>query len=486
MSGRENLDCKSWFNNFISEFRRRYNDLPESTRKFVWNIEDFSTPCQLISIVLAGRELTYLWVRRDHEIPDMDIRCFGPINPNEFIEISEEILSDKNLYKTVKDKEAQNWQEQSFGNFLERQLIWALKMVQNLPLIKVDFPVDHVIGMKNAIPQNGFFWMVYGDITKIDVELIFKEIFEGAFAREKSQKTNIVRASETTKKEEELLSGYSTYFFPPVWIGEIPVFDFRSKVNGIFIFPIPTYLMEYKNYKLVFNQKGLFFLGIKDRGKCIKYMNEIIGTAILQGYNLDIVTDLDIGESTVTKEKVEMRSKTYAISITRNWQFEQWMTPITEDMIASYIQVKEEDMRNIVKIAESASIDVEISDYLVFFAHASNYVRDGKYKESFLFDWFVIERYLRNKWDLYIGVNSLQEDKKKKLRYWDTNNVIEVLYLTGKIDQKIYQDISSLKKIRNGFYHKGSEVSKEDASRCHKISEILIRKETNIVIPEKN
>ena len=93
---------------------------------------------------------------------------------------------------------------------------------------------------------------------------------------------------------------------------------------------------------------------------------------------------------------------------------------------------------------------------------------------------------MRNKWDLYIGVNSLQEDKKKKLRYWDTNNVIEVLYLTGKIDQKIYQDISSLKKIRNGFYHKGSEVSKEDASRCHKISEILIRKETNIVIPEKN
>ena len=83
-------------------------------------------------------------------------------------------------YKTFKDKEAQNWQEQSFGNFLEKQLIWALKMVRNLPLIKVEYPVGHIIGMKNSIPQNGFFWMVYGDITKIDVELIFKEIFEGA------------------------------------------------------------------------------------------------------------------------------------------------------------------------------------------------------------------------------------------------------------------------------------------------------------------
>ena len=84
---------------------------------------------------------------------------------------------------------------------------------------------------------------------------------------------------------------------------------------------------------------------------------------------------------------------------------------------------------------------------------------------------------------MYIGVNSLEENKKKRLRYWDINNVIEVLYLTEKIDQKIYRDISSLKKIRNGLYHKGSEVSNEDAIRCHKISEILIRKETNIIIP---
>ena len=162
------------------------------------------------------------------------------------------------------------------------------------------------------------------------------------------------------------------------------------------------------------------------------------------------------------------------------------MNPITEEMIASYIQIKEEDLRNIVRFAESASMNTETSDYIVFFAHASNYVRDGKYKESFLFDWFVIERYLLNKWDLYIGVNSLEENKKKNLKYWDINNVIEVLYLTGKIDQKIYQGISTLKKIRNGLYHKGNEVSKKDAIKCHEISELLIRIETNIIISEEN
>lgn len=482
MGGRENLEYENWFNNFVKEFRRRYNDLPESTRKFVWNIDDFNAPCQLISIVLA-REFTYLWVRKDHDLPDMNIKCFGPINLDEFIEVSEEILSDENLYKEFKDNEGSYWLEKSFGQFLEKQLIWISKMVQNLPLGRSDHPLGHVVGAKNSIPKNGFFWMVYGDITKVDVELIFKEIFEGASAREKAQGDENNKAAQTQINNDELVSGYSTYFYPPAWIGELPIFDFRSKVNGIFIFPLPTVKIEYKNIMLVFNQKGLFFVGDNDRQKCIRFMNEIIGVAILQGYNFDVITDLDIGETTVTKNKGEKRHQVYPRSITRNWQAEDEISQITEEEIASYTQIREEDLRLIVKIAESASINSETSDYIVFFAHASNYVRDGKYKESFLFDWFVIERYLLNKWDLYIGVNSLEENKKKRLRYWDINNVIEVLYLTEKIDQKIYRGISSLKKIRNGLYHKGSEVSNEDAIRCHKISEILIRKETNIIIP---
>ena len=215
MSGRENLGYKSWFNNFIKEFRRRYNDLPEITRKFIWNIDDFSAPCQLISIVLAGRELTFLWVRRDPELPDMDTRCFGPINPNEFIEIAEAILSDKSLYKKFSDEEIKNWREQSFGNFLENELILVSKMIPNLPYGKFDYPVGHVIGYKYTIPKNGFFWMVNGDITKVDVEPILIEIFEGASARAKSHGAENNKATETQTRSEELLSGYSTSFYPP-------------------------------------------------------------------------------------------------------------------------------------------------------------------------------------------------------------------------------------------------------------------------------
>ena len=106
--------------------------------------------------------------------------------------------------------------------------------------------------------------------------------------------------------------------------------------------------------------------------------------------------------------------------------------------------------------------------------------------ESFLFDWLIIERYLRNKWEMYLDKKALEKRRKKKLKNWNINNLLEELSLNEIIDQRAYDDISSLKEIRNSLYHKGAEVSKQEAIKCHEISEFLIREKINIVIPEKN
>ena len=425
-----NENCKSWYIDFVKQYRQRYDDLPRTAQKFIWNIDDFNAPCQIISFVVhTNNDLTYLWVRKDPDVQDLDVRCYGPVTPQNFIETAELILSDKSLFENKGKDEERLWLYKSYGEYLENHLISLSNLILKNNPINTEFLSDHVVGMKLAAPMNGFFWMIYGDVRKIEPERILKEIFDSALAREKAEQMGSKQSEQTQISKEEIVSGYSTYFYPPLWIGKKPVFNFRSKVNGLFIFPFPTYKLEYKNTMLVFNQRGLFFVGVNDRQRCIRYMNEIIGTAILQGYNLDIVTDLDIGEAIVTKEKGESRSQTFAISITRNWQFQQEMTSITEEMIASYTQINEEDLRLLVKNAESASINAETSDYLVFFAHAGNYVRDGKYKESFLFDWLIIERYLRTRWELYLDNKGLEKDRKKKLKGWNINNLLEQLSL---------------------------------------------------------
>ena len=80
-------NCKNRYVDFIKEFRQRYNKLPESTRSFVWNVDDFNSPCQIISFVVhTNKDLTYLWVRKDPEFQDLDIKCYGRIIPQNFLE----------------------------------------------------------------------------------------------------------------------------------------------------------------------------------------------------------------------------------------------------------------------------------------------------------------------------------------------------------------------------------------------------------------
>ena len=479
-------NCGKWYTDFIREFRHRYNNLPETTRKFVWQIEDFNYPCQVISLIIHGRQrMTYLWVRKDPQFPDIDIRCYGPTTPDRIIETAEQILSNRDLFNELSHDKANDWPYPSYGKYLEEELVSISKALQKQLLISADLPTDFILGSMFSTPLNGFHWIVYGDITRVDREKIFKEIFDKASEREKTNQDGSDKPALTQPNEEEIVTGYSTYFYPPVWIGVKPVFDFRSKVNGIFIFPPPTYKTVYKDTMLAFNQKGSFFVGDRDKNKCIRFMNEIIGTAILHGYNLDVVTDLDIGVMTVTKDKGERRGQTYPKSITRYWQARDEIEPITENSIGAYTAISLNEILGIVKTAEDISVNVESSNHIVFYAHASQYVRDGKYQESFLFDWLIIERYLRSKWDSYLQNKNLGEKMRKSLSGWKIKNVLEEMSVAEKIDHETYDEVLSLKDIRNDLYHKGSRVSADDAVKCHKIAELMIQEETNMTTSDQ-
>jgi len=48
--------------------------------------------------------------------------------------------------------------------------------------------------------------------------------------------------------------------------------------------------------------------------------------------------------------------------------------------------------------------------------------------------------------------------RRNKLGGWNVDNLLEELSLAEIIEQKIYGDISLLKNLRNGIYHKGAEV----------------------------
>ena len=59
--------------------------------------------------------------------------------------------------------------------------------------------------------------------------------------------------------------------------------------------------------------------------------------------------------------------------------------------------------------------------------------------------------------------------------------MLEALSINAIIDLQTYADISSLKDLRNSLYHKGTDISDNDAVKCHEIAEKIVREETNMI-----
>ena len=99
MDAEDRKKCENWIINFIDEYRKRYEDLPEHIRKCISRLENFNPPCQVIVIVLPNQKITYLWLKKDPDLPDKDIKCYRSKNQDEFNQIADKIISDKDVNK---------------------------------------------------------------------------------------------------------------------------------------------------------------------------------------------------------------------------------------------------------------------------------------------------------------------------------------------------------------------------------------------------
>ena len=478
MDDEDHKECKNWIINFIDEYRKRYEDLYEETRKHISNLENFNPPCQIIIIVIPNQKFTYLWLRKDSELPDKDIQCYIARNQDEFNQIAEKILSDKEINKAFIDDDFSKKDKITFRMFIQDQLIQVSRRISQLTP-EFQIPQDHFVGGKFGLPMKGFFWIMYGDIVNINLEAIINEIVNRAIEDQNNKEEEITEVEDPLDDIEKIAAGYSTYFYPPVWIGEKPVFDFSSKVDGKVIFSI-TQISVYKNKLVSFDQKGFFFIEAAEKAEFLRYMNEIVGTADLLGYNFNAISEQDVGETLVIRDKGQIRRQTSPKSITRSWQAGLPWSVITEDMINTYQQITEQELLTIVTTAEKETKEPVNSDFIIFFAQARNHIREGKYKEAFLFDWLIIERGLRIEWEEYLKTHDVKDNRLKKMKRQNIDYVIESLSMGGIISMELYNLLITIKGIRNRLYHKGEDIKEDEEIKCHQISEYTIRKRTGI------
>ncbi len=405
----------------------------------------------------------------------MQINCFISKSIDNFIDISEMILSDKGLSIDSKVGKEEYYPFSTYKDYLEEDLIQAYRMAKVQASIEAKFLENQIVGTRVFSPSDGFFWEIYRDIRKINPGTILKDIFDGVEERIKSEKLSVSDQDRITTIRPKTIQGYYTYFYPALWIGDKPEFNFKARINGIWGYPWKTYGFKYKGTSIFFNKKGLFFVGSNDDSICLRYMNEIIGTAILNGYNFEVISERDIAEMTKTEQNGMSMSYSHPLSLNRLLQAQSELTPIKKEVLDTYQQITYEDLKSILQTAELYSNETNISDYVVFFAQSTQYVRDEKYGESFLFDWSIIERFLVNKLLNYLDEKEISEKRKETMEKWNISHVIEVLSIDRIINEQMYKDVNSLRKVRNNFFHKGIKPIRENAEKCHSVSEKILR-----------
>lgn len=476
MTNEDDEELKDWFLELISEFRSAYQELPEERKGYIWNVDNFYSPCQVIALSLEQPKLTFVYVTHDRNRTDLEVLALHQVPFNELLGKLERILSDKSLYRSLSIEEREGSPFDSLGKYLEDQFIEIYNLAKAPPQAFTTFNNKNIIGAKLSAMLDGFHWMMYVDPLEVKAELIVKSILEETKSREEEARNRTPKnTTPPIGQDEELIKGYATYFSPHVWVGEVPKFTFRNRIEGMAIFPTPVFPTKYKGKSLVLNQKGLLFIEGNDKRACIDMMNEIIGTFIFQGYDFDIVRETDIGEFSVRKKDMQRSHQAYPMSPTRYWQAEHDFGGIDESILESAVKLEPDSAFTTIKESESMTQDPTHSRAIISFAQSKAHQRNSEYLESFVMSWLIIERLLRRKWSVFVEKKNVAGRRKKKLVEWSIDMIIEQLALSHEISETVYDDLILLKGKRNDVNHEGYVNSKSDAAKCLNVAENLLR-----------
>jgi hypothetical protein len=473
MNGLEN-----WLRTFVAEFRRKYDALPLSTKKQVSSLDNFSPPCQILAlwISMQGHEQQHIYVTRNKESPDLQIKASGPLAPLQLPGTMGEYLKVPWLGMPTEPKE--EYIPTSYKEIIENDFISVARLLADL-LYTPQPEVEAMIYTKAPLGNNGFIWRVYGNIETMSAQTLASQIIDDAQKGESAKPSSSphYQAEQTTRT----ISGYVSSFYPPMLIGKRPNLTFIERIHGVT--PASKLLKwsksNYQGRELLYSRQGLLFIGEPDKTKCSRLFNEIMAITMLWGINVHTVRENDMSEANFKgvfgTGWMMFPSSPERVSLIQDiWS-------IDEAVLKRYREIPEEKFLELIPTAEKVvAKGPAASDSLVYLLEAFTLMDNSEYMESFIVSWLVIERYITKLWELYLSEESVSGSRKKKLEDWSTDDIIEVLFLGKKINSNDYAKFKGFKAKRNKIAHEGSVTTRGECQQCFDFATSLVKKELGL------
>ena len=477
-----NID--DWLKNFVMGFRKESEKLSEEERKSIHGIDDFSRPCQFLLLCLENINRQYLICDHDNNRGDIEVEIIKT-ETYEAIRQMETILKDPKWNRNLVEGE-RNVIFNTGDAFSERLEKVFLKILRDMTseLLR-DSPKNIVVVSKEMITTKSFLWNIKGNITEIDKMPIIKHIVSQA--RENNQRKHMIQsikrpigaqALKQTIKLYDSIEGYSTYFYPPTWIGKMPVRHFIEKALGIASIKIVSIRkalnLKYHGKCLVINQDGLIAIGESDISKATRSLNEIMATFLLFGFKVTAIRELELG-----KTEIELASS--STPFIQRGKIKTLRTALSSlefdpAFFSGRMVIEESDVTRVINRAESITNDSEISDYLILLMEASTHFENSEYTQCFIMSWFIIEKYLIWIWKEKLKKKGIPAKRMEKLtNTWTAAIILENLNLIGELSESDYNKLMMLKHLRNKIMHASERIKSEEAEISLRTAENYVK-----------
>lgn len=487
------MEIDIWIKSLIKGFRERYQNLSKDVQKGISNLHNFVPPCQVNIIWIQNRQFNidyqiFLFTKWEDR-KDLEVIIHGPIDSKNAKKALLQFLQDKKWTKKylTKARPRRKEREQTYSDRIANIFSRAF---QSMERHVVDFffrpekSLSPLLSTKGGIANKDFYWFCVGKAQELDINSMINDFIYDVRQRAKLPSKKIV------KEVKEFLRGYGTFFYPPIWIGNIPKLSNEEKLFGR-----PMYVYAGHCFETIYNKRILTitkdgFISICEDKKevAIELLNQIMATALFFNMETRSIRQFEIFDNEIDSQKHNIVRFTISpISLRAKLIEERIKILVPSSIQYARSIVSKKKIINVIKKSEIISQNEEINNFLKFILESYTHYKNSEYSQSFIMSWLILENSIAKEWIQLLDKKGVHGDRRKKLKNrssWPLDHLIETLNLGNKVKNDRYNLLIKLKKIRNGIVHKGKKCSKDNAKRCLDLSIKKVRAMINCVLKD--
>jgi len=359
-------------------------------------------------------------------------------------------------------------------------------------------------GTKSAYQLGDEMWcyFIYGDIIECDSEDIFifsllNSISDEDDSDETEQQDqdgsdeDVDSDSDSAGSEDEKesmsekrqMGVYGTFFYEPVWVGDIPDPDFRDRILGQMSYDRDTVMKrDFDDSTVRVTQDGLVIAdNVTDKNEALEIINTVFGASIFHGYTFQAATQNDLVEVEIEDREISniLGSPDLPRKISNISQNTQYKVHHSTDYHEEREIIDIAEMESILDYAQTIHSEEKLGKRTHLALQAYTHYQNGEYTQAFLLSWISVEQhinsYVYDHLTNSINISNNRADDIISSSNWSASNKIEILEIANGINKSRYDEINEFRKKRNRVVHDMESVSESFAKRILGLTFSLLR-----------